>query len=57
MPGLLLISGLISVPVASVLGAKYFRDQRGAKVQLMLAFATWAALLSAVSVAVKMGLL
>lgn len=57
MRGLLLISGLISVPVASVLGAKYFRDQRGAKVQLMLAFATWAALLSAVSVAVKMGFL
>lgn len=57
MRGLLLISGLISVPVASILGAKYFRDQAGAKFHLMLAFSVWAAVLSAVSVAVKMGFL
>ena len=56
-PGLLFISGLISVPVASVVGAKYFRDQPGAKYQLMLAFVAWAALLSFLSWAIKQGLL
>lgn len=55
-PGLLCISGLISVPVAAVVGAKYFRDQPGAKYQLMLAFAAWAALLSFLSWAIKQGL-
>ena len=30
MPGLLCLSGLISVPLASVIGAKYFRDTPGA---------------------------
>jgi hypothetical protein len=57
LKGLLLISGLISVPIASVLGAKYFRDEVGAKVQLMLAFSVWAAVLSALSVAIKAGML
>lgn len=55
--GLLLVSGLISVPVAAVLGAKYFRDQPWAKYQLMLAFSAWAALLSALSWGIKHGLL
>ena len=55
--GVLIISGLISVPLASVLGAKYFRDQPGAKYQLMLAFTSWAALLSFLSWSVKQGLL
>jgi hypothetical protein len=56
-PGLLFVSGLISVPVASVVGAKYFRGEPGAKFQLMLAFAAWAALLSLLSWAIKQGLL
>ena len=55
--GMLLISGLISVPVASVVGAKYFREEPGAKFQLMLAFSVWAALLSFLSWAIKQGLL
>lgn len=56
-PGLLFISGLISVPVASVLGAKYFRDRPAAKFQLMLAFCAWAGLLSFVTWIIKLGLL
>ena len=39
-------SGLISVPLASVIGAKYFRDTPGAMVLLMSAFVVWAAVLT-----------
>lgn len=53
--GLLLVSGLISVPLAAVLGAKYFRSQSKAKYLLMLAFALWAAMLTAASWLFKQG--
>ena len=54
--GLLLVSGLISVPIASVLGAKYFRDQPAGKWLLMMAFVLWAGVLTLLSWALKYGL-
>tara|TARA_B100000513_G_scaffold169435_1_gene85319 strand:+ start:67 stop:321 length:255 start_codon:yes stop_codon:yes gene_type:complete len=53
--GLLLASGLISVPVAATLGAKYFRSQPAAKYLLVLAFALWAAALTTASWLLKQG--
>ena len=53
LPGLLFLSGLISVPFASVIGAKYFRDTPGAMPLLMLAFVLWAAILTFASWGVK----
>lgn len=53
--GLLLASGLISVPVAATLGAKYFRSQTSAKYLLMLAFTLWAAALTTASWLLKQG--
>lgn len=57
MPGLLCLSGLISVPLASVIGAKYFRDTPGAMVLLMSAFVVWAAVLTFVSWGIKHSIL
>ena len=57
LPGLLVLSGLISVPLASVIGAKYFRDTPGAMPLLMLAFVTWAAALTLVSWGIKHSIL
>ena len=54
--GLLFISGMISVPLASVLGAKYFRDQPAGKWLLMMAFVLWAGVLTLLSWALKHGL-
>ena len=54
--GLLMVSGLISVPIASVVGAKYYRDEPYAKLKLMIAFAIWAALLTVLTGAIKSGL-
>lgn len=49
MWGLLTISGLISVPIASVLAAKYYqRDDRMPWI-LIAAFAVWAAVLAGLS--------
>tara|TARA_B100000989_G_scaffold105504_2_gene77310 strand:+ start:6724 stop:7182 length:459 start_codon:yes stop_codon:yes gene_type:complete len=53
--GLLLASGLISVPLAAALGAKYFRSNMAAKYFLVLAFALWAALLTTASWLLKQG--
>lgn len=53
LPGLLFLSGLISVPFASVIGAKYFRDTPGAMPLLMLAFVLWAATLTFVTWGIK----
>ena len=57
LPGLLVLSGLISVPLASVIGAKYFRDTPGAMPLLMLAFVTWAAAITLVSWGIKHSIL
>lgn len=51
--GILMVSGLISVPIAAVLAAKYFRDESWAMWRLMLAFTSWAGLLTALSVLIK----
>ena len=51
--GLLLVSGIISVPLAVAIGAKYFRDIPGARFQLMLAFAVWSAMLTFLSWTLK----
>ena len=47
--GLLFVSGLISVPIASVLGAKYFDKRPRAIWGLMLAFLVWAGSLTLIS--------
>lgn len=52
--GILLVSGLISVPIATVLAAKYFRAVPYAMGRLMLAFVGWAGLLTGVSWLVKL---
>ena len=57
LPGLLFLSGLISVPLASILGAKYFRDTSGAMPLLMMAFVVWAAVLSMISWGIKHSIL
>jgi hypothetical protein len=51
--GLMLISGFISVPVATMLAAKYFRDDPWTLAKLMVAFSLWALLLTALSEGVK----
>ena len=51
--GLLAVSGLISVPIATTLAAKYFRHHPWVMQLLMLAFALWALALAALSWLVK----
>ena len=51
-----MVSGLISVPIASVVAAKYYREAPFAKHKLMLAFAVWAALLTVLTGVIKSGL-
>ena len=53
LPGLLFLSGIISVPFASIVGAKYFRDTPAAMPLLMFAFVLWAAILTFVSWGIK----
>jgi len=52
--GILLLSGLISVPIATVLAAKYFRTVPYAMAKLMLAFGVWAGFLTGLSWLVKL---
>ena len=51
-----MVSGLISVPIASVVAAKYYREEPFAKHKVMLAFAIWAALLTILTGTIKSGL-
>jgi hypothetical protein len=51
--GLMAVSGLISVPVATMLAAKYFRDVPWAMARMMLAFGLWAGCLTFISVWIK----
>jgi len=55
LPGLILISGIISVPIAAVLAAKYFRNNKKTPFYLILAFMCWACFLTFVSWRVKEG--
>jgi hypothetical protein len=51
--GLFALSGLISVPIASLLAAKYYEDDRRMPWLLMLGFASWSVLLTFISWSVK----
>lgn len=51
--GLMLIAGLISVPVASVLGAKLYRHNPSALPKLIIAFFIWSIALSTVAYSMK----
>lgn len=52
--GLLLISGLISVPIASVVGAKLYRHNSTALPKLIIAFFCWSIVLSSAAYGMKM---
>jgi len=54
--GLLLVSGLISVPISAVLGAKYFSKRRRTPLYLISAFLVWACLLTFLSWIIKTGI-
>jgi hypothetical protein len=49
--GLALIAGLISIPLASLLAAKYFRNRKSTL--MIVSFVSWALFLTAVSTLVK----
>ena len=51
--GLLLISGLISVPIASVIGAKLYRHNDSALPKLIIAFFCWSIILSVMAYGMK----
>jgi hypothetical protein len=51
--GLLLISGLISVPIASVIGAKLYRHNSTALPKLIIAFFCWSVFLSTFAYGMK----
>lgn len=51
--GFLVISALISVPIASVIGAKLYRHDRTALPKLIVAFSCWSVFLSTVAYAMK----
>ena len=53
--GLMLISGLISVPITAVLGAKYFSHNRYTPLYLIVTFFVWGCLLTFLSWRVKSG--
>ena len=53
--GLLAVSGLISVPIASLLAAKYYQHDLRMPWMLMAAFVAWAFLLTALSWWVRHG--
>ena len=54
--GLLLTSVLVSVPISSMLAAKYFNAQKNVTLYLILSFFTWAVVLTFLSWRVKNGL-
>ncbi len=51
--GLLVISGLISVPIAAVVGAKFYRHDSTALPKLIIAFLCWSVFLSSLAVGMK----
>jgi hypothetical protein len=51
--GLLLIAGLISVPIASVVGAKLYRHNSTALPKLIIAFFCWSVVLSSAAYGLK----
>ena len=55
--GLLIVSGLISIPIAALLGAKYFSNKNKTVLYLIFAFIAWACVLTLLSQCVKNGLI
>lgn len=53
LKGLMLISGLISVPIASVIGAKLYRHNSTALPKLIIAFFCWSVVLSSLAFGMK----
>lgn len=51
--GVLLISGIISVPIASMVMAKLYRHHPTALPQLLVAFFVWASVLSSIAWSIK----
>jgi hypothetical protein len=51
--GLLIVSGLISIPIAALLGAKYFSNKNKTVLYLIFAFIAWACVLTLLSQCVK----
>jgi hypothetical protein len=51
--GLLFVSGLISVPIASMVGAKLYRHNPNALPMLIIAFFCWSVLLSSIAYGLK----
>ncbi|MBL0315022.1 MAG: hypothetical protein IPP69_04285 [Flavobacteriales bacterium] len=52
--GLLMISGLISVPIAAMIGAKLYRHNSTALPKLIIAFFCWSVALSSAAYGMKM---
>lgn len=55
LPGLLIISGVISVPIASILAAKYHNKDARMPWLLILAFSIWSVVLTMTSSLFKFG--
>lgn len=55
--GLLAVSGLISVPISSLLAAKYYQSDARMPWMLILAFVLWAVLLTTLSWWIRLGAL
>ena len=51
--GLALIAGLISIPLASLIAAKYFRSKKHTLAVMIVSFVSWALLLTAISAYLK----
>lgn len=51
--GLVAISGLISVPVTTLLATKYYKDEPLVRLKLILGFGLWSLFLSALAVVIK----
>jgi len=52
--GLMLISGLISVPVASLLAARFYRHDPNSLPLMIIGFFFWSVLLTSIAYAIKM---
>jgi hypothetical protein len=51
--GLMLFSAFLSVPISSILAARYFRHERSTVPMMMIGFGVWAVILTTLSWAVR----
>jgi hypothetical protein len=54
LKGLMLISGLISVPIASLLAAKFYRHNPNALPMMIIAFFVWSVLLTSLAYSTRL---